>query len=499
SYFLVEMYRLKDNRIRVRMIANRSLFNITPSLNVSTNDLITGGFGFLLSPIQRLFDCSPLSFAASTNLFEKTPVDSMMSDYVFDLNQKEGVSAFGFLIKELTDLDYLKYLNFIYDHKKLSESLNSLLEKTDESFHQQKHIAPEKRAIHRLFKGRTITNYKSIDLNSKCLRIWNLNLFSIRNAASDIRSFDENEVPRDYNYYSSATNNKLTYISDLYGEGQQFSANALFNGVRLGNKKDQIKVTPLNLNDLIITRQFKTLDYTRKDLVKIKNYLNYTTPDYSKEIQWGKFEDSGKRQNAYFFVRWVFDPDFVTQIDNELKQNPFLTLSSRLENYLNHFPNKSYLPAPNENDHMRQSWHGKFDMDIQIISQDLTVAIEMIPQDSTDIVRRQVMEKKVQAFRNLQSNELFQHIGPGFLISLLPKDQVKNFVNFRLIAGARKTEPLNFERGAPGPTEIYSSIEYILASIQDREFDVRLQLNENGAYYNCLYLDPKEQLNCNKK
>ncbi len=487
AYFLVDLYRIKDNRMRLRMIANRSRLDARLNVGLSATDYVDLGLGFLNSSLKRLFSCSPVRLSTTTNVFEKTPVDSMMADYVFDLNRPEGEKAFNELMQELIHLEYLKYLNFIYNHEKLGDLLNRQLEKIDQYFKKELHLSPEHRSVHRVFKGRTVTDFRSLELDSNCFRLWDFTLFSIRNASTDVRTYDEQEVPHDYNYYSASTNNKFTYVSNLYGTGQQFTANTLFNGERIASGSNKIKVRPTSLSDLIITRQFLSLDHTSEDMGHIKNYLKYTTPTYAKDIKWGQFDLPHKKNNAYFQVRWVFDPQFVSQISSLLAKNATQVLKSRLEHYIDRFPRKEYLPAPNENDHMKQEWYGRYDMDIQIISEDLTIAF-----------LDQKLDRRVEALLRLQTNELFQYIGPGFLLSLIPHEQVENFVNFRLLAGAHKTDAISFEAGAPGPTNIYSSVEYILAAINDKQFDLRLQLNENGAPYNCLLLDPKEKINCRK-
>lgn len=99
---------------------------------------------------------------------------------------------------------------------------------------------------------------------------------------------------------------------------------------------------------------------------------------------------------------------------------------------------------------------------------------------ANSILHDQDTDDRFTAFKALKGDKLFQEISMGFITSLLPQDKLFELVYFNLVAGSRETEQITMRFGTNGESDFYKSMQYILSLINDRSFDLRLQMNEKG-------------------
>lgn len=88
-------------------------------------------------------------------------------------------------------------------------------------------------------------------------------------------------------------------------------------------------------------------------------------------------------------------------------------------------------------------------------------------------------EKRREAFVQLKDVGLFREVGAGFLISLLPKDQLEDSIYYRLVLSAKDKDDLKFEFGKNSNRELYDTLIYIQSVINNRSIDLRQLREEN--------------------
>jgi hypothetical protein len=76
----------------------------------------------------------------------------------------------------------------------------------------------------------------------------------------------------------------------------------------------------------------------------------------------------------------------------------------------------------------------------------------------------------------LKINEipLFNHVGMGFLISLVPEENLENFIYLKLEMSAAETDPVKFDFGTLNYKSLYNEINAIQSRLSNRSYDLRI-------------------------
>jgi hypothetical protein len=90
-------------------------------------------------------------------------------------------------------------------------------------------------------------------------------------------------------------------------------------------------------------------------------------------------------------------------------------------------------------------------------------------------------QDRMYAFKRLTKNELFQKIGTGVLISLLPADKLRNKLFFRLNWTSDQVVGQKYIFGQNPSSELYTMLQQIQSILNGRNFDLRLVGYEIGG------------------
>ena len=74
----------------------------------------------------------------------------------------------------------------------------------------------------------------------------------------------------------------------------------------------------------------------------------------------------------------------------------------------------------------------------------------------------------------LRSNIVFQTIGTGFMIHLLPSDLRQKLVHVNLAWDGDGIKPIRFQYGDNPKSKMYKNLEYIESVLNDRGYDLRI-------------------------
>jgi hypothetical protein len=229
---------------------------------------------------------------------------------------------------------------------------------------------------------------------------------------------------------------------------------------------------------LFLRREMRSQSLTHKGLLDLQSHLKIVLPDqlYSK-IPWANWDFSANEAvNVYYRNELYFPLEAVNAIPT-LDPPSF---KQRYRDYLKTLPEIQAYPMPGPTqgidedgpptNHFGESFENRFDRDIDLIANQFSIAFN--PNQET--------QARYQAFVRLKDNDLFQETGAGFLIYLLPQNQLESLLGYNLELTAKDKQGVHFQYGRPTQSDLYQSMLYIQDLLNDRSVDLRL-LRESSA------------------
>jgi hypothetical protein len=86
----------------------------------------------------------------------------------------------------------------------------------------------------------------------------------------------------------------------------------------------------------------------------------------------------------------------------------------------------------------------------------------------------QPIEERRQHFLKLRKHALFRETGAGFLVSLIPIDQLEDSIYYRLSISGKKTKNVDFIFGKNLKRDLYDTLMHIQNTMNNRSIDLRL-------------------------
>lgn len=474
--YIIDVYRIDKDRVRLRLLATRNMgsFGTKGALTPLTN--FNFGLGFVDYAFDHLFRCQLISVERETSINELLPVDTMMVDYVINLTTSAGEQTYNAFFTNLLQMDVLEQLSLFETPEVFYSSLWDYARVIDDVFQQQKGIVdPKMRAIHRGFKGRTLTDFRRVSLESGCFHLWDVDRETYHGTTS-VREFDDADQTKDYFYLGTQNLSERNFLFGLFDEQHSLGFNTLFHAVR-EEESNPLSVTPTGLSDLVLVRSFKDKKFFgsnnpffKNEVALFKKDLYYQYPQFFSEIDWRDFIKTKKV--AYSRMEMVFDRRTVSLIrQKQLTESDLkIHLKYYIEGYIKYVHPSLLSTSVGGKNHDPKSGQDRFQKDMQFIARRL--ALIFGPQTT--------VETAVKAFSSLRKNPLFQDIGAGFILTLIPAQQVKSVVEVSLSVGAKDTPTVEVSSKSDAMTHLYRQVEQILGTINDRSFDLRLQ-KEIGA------------------
>jgi len=470
SSVILDVYRMKEHRIRVRIVTTRSTANINLSAGVGLTKAIDFGANLFHRISKGNIHFNPLSLGTSFNPLDALPVDTMMVDYVFNLASDDARKAYDEIFAKLYYLKFAKFLNFMKKEKEHGKKMFSEVAVADDLFLRYKELPLDFRPIDRIFKGRTVTNFWTTNVDTKVKAFANIltNGYTVYNSQSFIRGFDEDNKPLDLIYLVSNKTSNFSALADFFKKTKYDSFQSLFHAAPKDNS-EKMEVRPTQPSDLIFMKNIGDANLSLDQITSIKSYLERSAPAAIKDIDWSKIESLPKLINGYVQTQILFHEETLQAISGNLSAGEIYT---KLRKLVDEHPEKNWLPVTmntqGQNPEMAQT-QDKFEEDIQT----MTYKFNTLLNDPSP-------EKKLEALAELKMIQLFQEIGPAFLFSLLPKEKIKDLVYVKVNAGSSKGALINHNFGKEDLSALYSSLQFMLALINDRGFDLRVQLEGNG-------------------
>lgn len=476
--YIVDVYRLDSDRVRLRMIATRNMGTLGTQASLGPLTAMNFGLGFVDHVLNNILRCELISVEKSTSASKKLPVDTMMVDYVINLNTRVGYDTYNQFFQNLLTMDVVEQLGLYQDPDVFYSSLWTYAQVVDDAFQNEKQILdPAQRAVQRKFKGRTLTDFRSINVESGCFILWDVSK-EVYHGTTSVRSYDENEFTQNYFYLSTQSVSERDFLWQLFDEVHSLSFNTLFHAIRW-EENNPLSLTPTGLADLVLVRSFKDKKFFGKgrwfiksEIEAFKKDIAYQYPQFFSNIDWKDFVKTKKV--AFSRMEMIFNARSVSLI--RLSNYSETDLHNRLTQYVQGYikrvgagalsstsganPNGAGNSKPDTADKM-----ARFRKDIDLITRRLAFIFQQTGN----------VEAAVKSFSSLRKNPLFQDIGAGFVLTLIPANELKSVVEATLTVGADNTPAIEVSHRIEGASYMYSSVDHILSVINDRSFDMRLQ------------------------
>ncbi|MDG0815391.1 hypothetical protein [Bdellovibrio svalbardensis] len=455
--FLIHTFRMPNNKLRVKLIALRGK-GVGADGSVTLGNFKIVGFKYLDKRIKSWIDLDPLSLGlgkSSNHLF--------MLDYVFDLNNSQAAQAYDTLIQKKTRFKDLAFINPLEKSKSVQDDLLTDLSTVEEIAREDHELEPFKRRIDRIFKGSndSLSTSSSFKFGLNILRFESGSTY----AQNKVVHVDRDDTEQKYILDSYQTKKQINVIFGLFGDETRISSNMLFSADDNWVIRDFVALT--------LGREVKMKNVSKGDYKDIQEHVKSVIPasEYAR-IDWKKWDFSdGNRVNGYFRNELFFHPQAIRAIP----KLDYPLAKVRFYNFIKTHGRPKAPPRdedPFADSQQRMLGLDRYERDIENVAKALTLIFDPAKPSA----------ERYNAFKNLKDHPLWQQYGGGFLMSLIPANQLNSLIAYEMTFSAKDVPTISYRFGNFEQEELYKSLMYIQRVISDRSFDLRLLTDETGEF-----------------
>lgn len=464
----IHVFRMNDNRVRVRLFQGRSNGK---SLNLGVNILGVNGI------IAKYFlDLNPIEMYISSS-----KSDLFTADYIFDLNNELARKQYDQILGQKYRMATFQVnaMNPFADDELYKDKTYGNLEEVDQIAQSELKKPVEQRSIIRVGKGenQTKSSKTGVKVSLKFIKLEasmglsesQITLFNAMNEKSFyiIKSHSKESNAKFFEFWGQENKNNSGFILETT---ENFQPKSIV-GLEMIRMKQDLNFTP---------NEMKDLQHNLQKILPNEIYKGIKFPDTSKLL--GRIRNAHLEQ-ALFFNAKAFEslPTFERKlIENEIK------------NILLHWGPLSSIPMQTIGDtDPRIESKKKGDVEIHQGKEPLSYLdaysyeiAYMAAYISDMFNENQSLNTRVDSYNKLNNYmDLFREIGSALLLRLVPTDKLKDLITYRLLISGRGIDPVKNEFPANADmtqTNLYNAVLSQNAFIQDRSYNLRNFLNEKG-------------------
>ncbi|WP_415063279.1 hypothetical protein [Bdellovibrio sp.] len=456
--FMIHLFRMPDNRMRVKLIGIRGRGQGAGAQVSFGQDFKVIGFSFVDNKIKNFVNLTPLALSLN-----ESNSDLFMLDYVFDLNNAQAIAAYDQLLVKKTRFKDLNMISPFESRDEMRDKLLTDISEVEKISYEDRGLTPQERRIDRVFKGSNSSHGKSgsFKIGLNLLRLETGSAY----AQNKIAHVDREENDKKYLLDTFSTSKNVKLIFGLFGDTTTISTNMLFSA------DDQWR--PERFIALSLARDIKMKDVSARDYRKVQEHVRKIIPakEYAK-IDWKKWDFSkGSRVNGAFRNQLFFHPKAINLM-------PFLSKQKAYDLYSAFIlkmgrpqtpPQQSGYDPEGQN---YRHWIDQYESDLNYIATNLSVAFNP----------NYTASQRYEAFKLLKDFTLWQETAAGFLIYLLPPEQLGELMSYEMTFSAKGVDTISLKFGNFAQEELYNSLMYIQNVINNRSFDLRLYTDEKGEF-----------------
>lgn len=433
--FNIQIYKLDDKHVRLKMITTRAYGHGTNANGGASFSVLGVGYfaGPLTNQLERLFDRDMLQLGMSV-----TPGAQFILDYIFDLSDPAAADAYNEILNSSFKFKDLLVLKNFGEDKEIKNKLFSTYEKADHIFLEDSKLPAQSQRVNRLFKGFTNSSARSKHLKlGLFLTSYTKDKTFSRN---DLTFTDEHEKDTEfwyptYNHYSrSMLGNYLWGYEDV-------QSLTCFGLLPKNNDLSGQKIPEIGIN-------FDRTDaiFTPHEQRKLKRKINSQVPaSLMKKIDWNDWLSLHNKHSSRISFKFIINSDAYSY----MKEYSEIELQKK---YL------EYAIAKNIN---------HFNLDYY--SQKIASKIYNILQNKNGNA-----ESAIKELIDLNKSSLFEESGIGFLASLLPEEKLEELLYLKIEMLALDEKTIKLEFGTIKHEMLYQELAEIQSKIANRSFDLRV-------------------------
>jgi len=452
--FTLQVFRMQDQRARIRLIARKAKtrgvdgsLSAGPSLEVFQMSILN-------KQINRFIKTDLVSAG-----FSKTSGDLFVIEYQLDFKHQEVREAYDRILKTTFKFKNFQILNPFTSTRRAQDILISDLSVMDEMAKADLEKPIEERRVDRVFKAQNKYTRSEGHLKLGLNRLAKINS---ETSFTDnfISYFDREDRPEYYLFYNTEDSHEESFLFSLFKEKSFTNFYMLTRANENGQPQGNF------FSDVGRTYEYTDKAFHGDEQKHVKATLERLLPKtVFDEIKWQSLILGQAQYNSRVFYEILFHKD-VLKDWQEISKAEYNEMIVRfiVEKKLNVRSLVGLRPDPHLEEFRR--------LQLKMIN-DLFTAF------SKDSVASN--QDRMYAFKRLTKNELFQKIGTGVLISLLPTDKLRSKLFFKLNWTSDQVVGQNFVFGQNPSSELYTLLQQIQSILNGRNFDLRLVGYEIGG------------------
>ena len=449
--FTVQVYKLDDSHVRLKLISKRGRDNGgTAGVGISFNLF---GLKIIDNQIDRLLERDLAQVGISYN-----PGAQFIVDYIFDLKNPEAKDAYNKILSSTFKFRDL-IVSDIIDASDLKDKLISSYEKADSIYDEDKNLDPKDRRVQRIFKG--FDNYRGHTRHLKFSMLITGYTKDRTFTESRVTFIDKNEKNLEF-FYPTYSKYVETHMGKWLFElkDQNFQNN--FGLIPIYNAEDSKLKNP----DIGLTFERKDRYFTKFEQKSVVKFMVTEIPDeIVKNIDFSEWRDGVTKLDSRIFLHLVLKGDSFPYLKN-------IPLETMKEKLLEFIKEKSKYHILDENaDDANFAKIKDFLLINRFIEKERVINLAA---SITEILKTENAEEMTKKLVALNEFGLFDKVGLGFLISLLPQDKLADLVYVKLEVIAKNLKPINAEFGTLKYRVLYNELNQIQSRLSNRSNDLTL-------------------------
>ncbi len=455
--FLVHIFRMEDNRLRIKFFALRGRQAGAKAGIGLGPDFEILGVRIVDRRIRRLFELSVFEIERLANTS-----DLFLTDYVFDLNSPDAAQAYDDLMFKKLLLKEVTLTNPWQNRKKLGDQLLTDLTEVDNLYREDLDLPLEERRIIRLFQGvNTISARKGSHRFGAFLVSYRA---SLAQATNRLIAFNHGDEFSRFIFQTYERRSRSRLLFNLFGAEDTIRSGLLLTENKQGHVEDFLAFV------LGREREFKNL--SERTYRWLRQYVESLLPErIYREIDWPTWDFSqGKVINVFFKSELFLNPESFFLGEHYSRFELAEILRETLREFGRPRANprsESLYQEPSVTD-----WTEEFEPDIWAIVDYLSVIFS----------RQSSPQRRYDAYQYLRHYDLFHEVGAHYLIRLIPTEYQDEVLKYNLILVGEGQPDLRFFYGHFSQESIYETLLYVQDIIERREFRLRHYLDEDGGY-----------------
>lgn len=449
--FIIQVFKVDDTHVRLKMISRRG-YDRGASVGAGLSFKFFG-IRVLDRQIDRLFDRDLAQMGYVIN-----PGAQFIVDYVFDLKNPEAQAAYDQILKSTLKFKDVVVINKL-DASDLKDKLVSSFEKAEKLFEADKNLETKDRRVSRIFKG--FSDYKGSTEKLKFALLFTSFNKDKAYTESKVTFIDKNENNLEFYYptYSKYIETKFgKWIFDL--KDQSFQNN--FGLIpRLNAENTKAKNPDFGLT---FERKDKFLSEAEQRAVE-KFMIGQIPKSFGSKINIGEWKSGVSKKDARIYFQLVLKAQGFDYLKNFSREE----MTKRLIAYSVEKRKLHVL------DNSETGWDKL--KDFLFINRFIKEErLQGLANELYEILQNKENDSEIMLKRLVQLNQhgIFDKIGVGFLISLLPEKSLHNLIYLKVEMTAKDLSPVGYEYGKLNYRALYNELTRIQSRISDRSYDLRV-------------------------